>query len=226
MAYKNPFLPGLTQTDVLRKPCLLAIAGLLAACGGPAQQTSPPSAAAVPMETARPIPAGRPDLQALAARMGTGGTPPAPEQLAEQKRMVDEQVAYAAGLLGSPDTDQQISGAEQLAAYPTPEAERCLTRYLKAKRGAEPRVAAIRALGYMKAPGREAIGALLTAMTDREPRVRDAALQTLAEYLNRLNPESAPFGRVFGGLKALVRSKRLDEGTRLVVADLLAGFRR
>ena len=76
----------------------------------------------------------------------------------------------------------------------------------------------------MQAPGREAVGTLLKAMTDREPEVRATALQTLAAYLNRLDPESARFRQVFDGLKALAKSRRIDLEARRAVEDMLAGF--
>lgn len=191
---------------------ILLLAGLLAACA--TDRRNPPPAAGPPAP---------PDLAALAAGLGAG-LAPMPDQAAEQRRLVDRQVAAASHMLDSPEAEAQIAGAEQLAAYPTPEAERALLRFLDAPRRAEAQVAALRALMAFKEPEAATVALLLKAVEWRGEGVQAAALASLSAYLDHLDPGSARFREVYRGLEGAARSKRVEPAVRQGIRDMLAGF--
>lgn len=179
-------------------------------------------AAPVAVPAPRPDMPRPPDLPALMARLGNGGAPPTPEQLAEQKRMVDGQVADAVALLDSGDAAQKVEAAEQLAAYPTPAAERRLARALAEEKAPDVRAAAARALAQVANPEPASVAALLGAVPAPGDEPQAAALQTLAAYLNRLDPSSARFRDIRLRLSKLAKSKRLSAERRQAVRELLA----
>lgn len=197
----------------------VALAVALLRAPGSGQGAAP--VAAVP-PAPRPDMPRPPDLPALMARLGNGGAPPTPEQLAEQKRMVDGQVADAVALLDSGDAAQKVEAAEQLAAYPTPAAERRLARALAEEKAPDVRAAAARALAQVANPEPASVAALLGAVPAPGDEPQAAALQTLATYLNRLDPGSARFRDIRSGLGKLAQSKRLSAEHRQAVRELLA----
>jgi hypothetical protein len=182
-----------------------------------------PSPAVSAQPQPRPAVPRPPDLPTLMARLGNGGgVPPTPEQLAEQKRMVDGQVADAVALLDSGDTARKVEAAEQLAAYPTQESERRLARALAEEKAPEVRIAAARALAQVANPERASVAALLRALSAPQAEVHEAALQALAGYLNRLDSSAARFREIRAGLAKFAKSKPLDPERRRAVRELLA----
>lgn len=169
-------------------------------------------------------PAKPPDLQSLAGRLGAGVLPPTPEQIAEERRVEHEQVADALASLRSLDMDERIGGVQQLAAYPTREAERRLVKTLAADASGAVRAAAAESLAQVKKLQPDSVEALLGAMLDGDPEVRAAVLSTLQVYVNTLDPESEPFRQVRKGLAKLVKSGHLDKESRLSIKDLLKDF--
>jgi hypothetical protein len=183
-------------------------------------QTAAPALAANPPPTAT----APPDLAALAGRLGAGAIPPTPEQLEEERRVEQEQVAFALRALGSPDAGERVGGAQQLSAYPTREAEQHLTRALTGDKSAAVRAAAAASLAFIKEPRPDSIKALLGAVQDRDAEVRDTALQTLAGCLNGLPSNSPAYWRIYRGLAGLAQSGRLAPATRAAIKQLLADF--
>ncbi len=200
------------KTSIL---ALAAVGAILAGAAAPARQCFGAEAVA---------PSMRPDLTALSARLGAGAIPPTAEQIEEQRRMVGERVERAIALLDSRDTAKKIIGVEQLAAYPTREAEQRLALALAEEDAAEVRAGAARALVYVMEPDRQGISALLKAVADRRAEVRATALQTLAAYLNRLDRGSIRFRQIVEGAKQLAQCGRLDKDTRGMLGELVAGF--
>lgn len=163
-----------------------------------------------------------PDLHALAARLGAGGVPPTPEQIAEERRVEREQVSEAIRALESAAPEERAGGAQQLGAYPTREAERRLAGALAEDTAAGVREAAAQSLAFVKEPDAGTIRALLKSLLDGSPAVRAAALQALATQLNHLDPESPAFRRIRKGLAGVVKTRKLDKAFRQDVRDLLA----
>lgn len=180
----------------------------------------------LPQEAAKPLqadlpPNRPPDLPALAARLGAGVLPPTAEQIEEERRVEREQVAEAMHSLRSPEVEERIGAVQQLAAYPTREAELQLERTLAGDSAAAVREAAALGLAYFRSPDSRTIEALLQRMLDASPDVRDAALQTLEGYLNGLDAASEPFRRIRKGLSRLAKSGKLAPETRRGVRELL-----
>lgn len=188
----------------------------------PARAAEPSPAKAIaetPNPQAPPLP---PDLQALAGRLGAGTLPPTPAQIEEERRVEREQVADAVKSLRSPDVEERVGGAQQLAAYPTREAERQLAAALAGDADPAVREAAALSLAYAQAPESRTIDALLHGLLDVSEEPRAAALQTLEGYLNRMDAESAGFRRIRKGLAGILKSRKLAGETRQGIRDLLA----
>lgn len=182
--------------------------------------SKPPAKASSPDAS----PVHLPDLRVLAGRLGAGTVLPTPEQIAEERRVEQEQVADALRSLKSSDVDERVGGVQQLAAYPTKEAEKRVAEALAGDKSAAVRVAAALSLLSFKAPHRNSVKVLLEAVLDRDAAVRAAALDTLQGYLNGLDPESKAFRQVRKGLAGLATSGRLSRETRATLRELLADF--
>jgi HEAT repeat protein len=144
------------------------------------------------------------------------------EQIQEDQRIDREQVALARQWLKSANPQQRIEGAEQLGAYPTPEAGRALADCLRGDPRPEVRTAAATSLANFQQPEAVAVSALLSAIQDVQEEVRDAALATLAVYLGFLETESARRKQIDAGLEKLARSRRVDPQTRESLRGLRA----
>lgn len=164
-----------------------------------------------------------PDLRVLAARLGpTGMAPLTPAQRAEDRQTAADQVAAALEWLRRADRQQRVEGAEQLGAYPTPEAEKALVKSLAHDPSAEVRTAAAASLAYFQQPGRNAVQGLLAALGDASAEVRLAALGTLEAYLEVLDADSATRRGILRELGKLAKSRQLDPEIRADLRVLLA----
>lgn len=144
------------------------------------------------------------------------------EQIREDQRMEAEQVADALGWLKSEDGQKRLEGAEQLSAYPTPEAGEALVKTLGKDRSAEVRTAAALSLAHFEQPGDAMVKSLLAALReDPAGEVREAALSTLEIYLEILDPESAQSRQIIKALGKLAKSRGLDPAIRASLEDLL-----
>lgn len=188
------------------------------------QVVTPPKAMPAEIPNSRLPSIQSPDLRELAGRLGAGAAPPTPEQIAEEQRIEREQVAAALASLRGADADERVSGAQQLGAYPTREAEQGLAEALAGDKSGAVRAAAAQSLAFVKEPRPRGVKTLLGAVLDSDPEVRAAAIDTLQGYLNGLDPESQAFRQIRKGLAGLARSGRLDRDTRATLRELLAEF--
>ena len=162
------------------------------------------------------------DLSALMERMQSGSLSLTSEQIREEKRIHDEQVEKAGKWLESIDPAERLAGAEQLAAYPTPEAQSLLVKALETDLDPEVRRAAAMSLGYFKTPKEKTIQVLLAAVENPAAEVRSAALETLEQYFaDETEERSARSEHIVKGLKALFKSKHTLQDIREDIWDLL-----
>ncbi len=160
------------------------------------------------------------ELQALAAAVGS---PPAltAEQIEEDARIDAEQVALARQWLESADPEQRVDGAEQLAAYPTPDAEIVLIDTLATDPDPQVRSAAAQSLEEFEETTEQAIAALLAALQDESEEVQMSAWATLEGVVSEGEDDSARASQIIAGLKEKVTSPRLAADTREVILEFL-----
>lgn len=164
------------------------------------------------------------DLSEVAARL-TLQPPLTKEQLDEDARMEAEQVSIAAGWLHSADPEVRVGGAEQLAAYPTVEAEQLLRHALRTDPNPDVRSAAAQGLKRFKAPTDDTISALLTSLADPAPDVRSAVLLTLEGLVSREASGLHRPANILRRLKAKRQDAGLDRETRKAILALLQDHR-
>lgn len=163
-----------------------------------------------------------PDLKALAYRMHSSGVaPPSAASIAEERRVVGDQVSSALIWLRSAEVKQRIEGAEQLGAYPTADAERALIAHLHSDPSPEVRVAAANSLGFFSAPSDSAIRALVRALEDHHADVSAAALSTVQIVLQGLGPDSVRARQLLRYVRQAIRSRKMDSEIREQLQSLL-----
>jgi len=181
----------------------------------PASERSPQ--ATIPAKPVRPPV----DLSALMERMQGGSLSLTPEQIREEQRIDDKQVEKAGKWLESSDPGERLAGAEQLAAYPTPESERLLVKTLESDLDPEVRRTAAMSLGYFQKPRKKTIQVLLAAVENPAAEVRSAALETLEQYLADETEEgSTRANQIVAALKALCDSRHTAQDIREHIRDL------
>ena len=132
---------------------------------------------------------------------GQGTRPPTPEELADEQSYRDAQVQLAGEWLNSASVEEQVAGAEQLSAFPTPEAELLLATALTTAFDPTVRVAAAVSLHAFPQASAKATEALLAALADSSPEVQSAAVNTLQSLATRSDRLSTRFKAVLAGLK-------------------------
>ncbi|WP_426994504.1 HEAT repeat domain-containing protein [Methylomonas sp. CM2] len=162
-----------------------------------------------------------PDLHQLASSAESGGGASTPEQIAEEESVDLEQVETARQWLGDHDPAQRIAGAQQLAAYPTPEAGRYLLVALRQDRVGEVRAAAAESLGYFDQPALPVYDALITALRDPEEAVRFNAFSALQTLMDKLVDQPRLLARLQAKLKQTLKSKKLPADSRVAVDSYL-----
>lgn len=184
----------------------------------PATPESTPSPPQPPATTAKP-----PDLQQLQQQ---AQQPPAltPEQLEDDEQTDEEQVAAAKAWLQSEDRQQRIDGAEQLGAYPTPEAETLLTQTLLNDADAEVRSTAAQSLGAFDELTPGAVEALLSSLEDQSEDVRVDSLSTLEDILSRFEEGSNKEKRMLATLKRKAATRSVPEDTRTAIKEILEDY--
>lgn len=184
---------------------------------------NPPAPAAIaeaPPPPVRPV-VQPPDLRALAAGMGGGTAAPTPAQVREERQMVDRQVAAAGESLRHIDPVERVGGAEQLAAYPTREAEALLVGALATDREPTVRQAAAHSLQAFPTPSAKATAALLAALTDESPAVASSALDALEAYLARQDRDAARYKSLLKDLRRRAKDRAVAKEVRQEISDFL-----
>ena len=155
---------------------------------------------------------------------GQGTRPPTPEEMADEQSYRDAQVQLAGAWLNSANVEEQMAGAEQLSAFPTPEAELLLATALTTAFDPTVRVAAAVSLHSFTQPSARATDALLAALADSSPEVQSAAVNTLQSLATRSDKRSTRFKAVLAGLKKQVGNRYLNPETRQSVTEFLADW--
>ncbi|MGQ0658926.1 MAG: HEAT repeat domain-containing protein [Chromatiales bacterium] len=155
------------------------------------------------------------DLLALAERAGSP-PPLTAEQIEEDAQIDEEQVALARQWLKSADSRQRVDGAEQLAAYPTHEAEMLLTATLATDPDPQVRSAAAQSLEEFEETTEQTIAALLAALQDVSEEVQMSAWTALEGIA--LKEED---GSVRSGLRKMATSPRLAADTQQAILEFL-----
>lgn len=164
-----------------------------------------------------------PDLRALAMNLSGGSLPPpTPAQLAEEERVVAEQVDLAITWLKSSIVQTRIEGAEQLGAYLSPKSLAALLGALRADSSPEVRLAAAQSLSQSESPDAATITALLNAIADTDEQVASTALSALEVYLDVSPNGSIQASQIRQGLQRHSRNRRLPAAVRTRLAALLS----
>lgn len=177
-------------------------------------------------EQNRSAPASKPaapsqaELIALAEK-ASSPPPLTPEEIEEDARMDDEQVALARQWLESADSRQRVDGAEQLSAYPTPEAEMLLAGALATDPDPAVRSAAAQSLDAFEHPMEKTIFALLAAVEDENEDVQMSAWAALETIASNEESDSARFKKIVTGLKKKLASPRLAAETKQAILEFL-----
>jgi hypothetical protein len=188
----------------------------------PSKNESPSQLMApAPMPAVSPVPL--PDLRTLAMNLNGGASAPlTPAQLAEEKRMVGDQVGLAITWLKSTSVQTRIEGAEQLGAYPSTESTVALTAALHKDSTPEVRLTAVQSLSQSEMPDTATVKALLNAIADSDEQVASTALDALAAYLEASTPGSARATQIRKGLRAQSKNRRLPAAIQQRLVTLLS----
>lgn len=182
-----------------------------------AEEAEPPAPPAAAAPAAEP-----PPLETL----GHGARPPTPEELEEEAHYNDAQVAQANTQIHSQQTEERITGAEQLSAFPTPEAEQILSDALALDFEPEVRKAAAQSLSAFKNPTEKTRSALLAALGDDDEEVQIRALNTLLGIAAKWENHSPQMKKLRADLAAQAASGRtkppVREAIRAFLKDLEA----
>ncbi|HLF95658.1 MAG TPA: HEAT repeat domain-containing protein [Methylococcaceae bacterium] len=146
---------------------------------------------------------------------------PTAEELEEEKRLDQEQVETAMAWLQDADTEQRAAGAEQLSAYPTPEAEERLVAALRDDLAPEVRAAAAQSLDFFDTLRENSVQALLKALEDPNEDVHLNALNTLQNQYQKLESGSVQAKKIFSGLKKKAKSPRVPQDIQKNIKEFL-----
>lgn len=161
-----------------------------------------------------------PDLQLLFQQTMAGGSA-GEQQLDEEQAIIAEQVEQARVCLSDADPAERLVGAEQLSAYPTPQAEGYLLDALKNDDDAAVRAAAANSLGSFKEPGNRVFDGLLLALQDGDEAVSFNAWSSLGILLNRPSLAERTSNNVQVKLRRLLKKAHLTMDMRDSVQEYL-----
>jgi hypothetical protein len=170
-----------------------------------------------PTVTSKPTNVVPPPLE----MMGQGARMPTPEELEDEARFTDQQVALATQWLNDSSIEKRVAGAEQLSAFPTPESEKALINTLGLDFDPEVRRSAAQSLAAFKQPSEMSVTALLTALQDDHESVQIEALNTLISFTGRMAAGSAPFKSLLSKLSVQAKTKQIKPNTRLALRAFL-----
>ncbi len=128
----------------------------------------------------------------------------------------------AATWLNDAQPEQRVVGAEQLSAYPTPEAEKLLAASLANDPAPQVRAAAAQSLKFFKRVRGDTIQTLLAALEDPDEEVRFNTLKTLERYYSRLKRNPRLANEILAGLRKKAESARVPRETQQIIAGFLS----
>ncbi len=146
---------------------------------------------------------------------------PTPEDEEDESQIDAEQVLEALESLKSTDPEERVAGVEQLAAFPTAEAEQQLLITLAGDSSADVRSAAAQSLGQFENLSDGIMTALLKAMEDKNEDVQVSALDAIESLVSDLEANDPRYKQVLGALKKLQSSKKLRADTRQGIKEFL-----
>jgi HEAT repeat protein len=163
-----------------------------------------------------------PDLPQLAAAAAmNGGGALSEAQLDEERQIETDQVAAARESLLHADEQERVSGAEQLSAYPTLEAETALRDALLNDASLAVRAAAAESLGKFRRLRQETVQALARTLRDGDEAVSYGALSALQGFVYRPDVDVDTSNRVLRALKAAAKDGMVNSELREAINDVL-----
>jgi HEAT repeat protein len=169
------------------------------------------------------IPHRKPKPEEIAMLLERMAAPQALTQndIEEEIRMNREFMERARKRLASADSQQRRAGAEQLSAYPNPEAEKLLAQALLDDSEPDVQSASARSLVYIRKPGANALDALQQALQSKSAEVAFAALYTLENYVAREPFRSVAANDILIRLKQAGASSLMQEAVQTAVGNFL-----
>lgn len=178
--------------------------------------TPTPTVKATP--EAAPAPAALPHAEEIAAQMNR---PLTQEEEIDEEQTDAEQVLEALESLKSKDPDERVTGVEQLAAFPTAEAEQQLVVTMAGDADADVRSAAAQSLGQFETVSDASLDALLKALEDKSEDVQISALDSIESVASDLESDSLRFKKIVAELKKRKSMKKLKVETRQSIKEFL-----
>lgn len=145
-----------------------------------------------------------PPLEAL----GHGARPPTPEELEDEVRFDASRVTEADTRMHSSEVKERLAGAEQLSAYPTPDAEQILANALALDFDPEVRKTAAESLSAFEKLSGKTVSTLLSALNDDSEGVQISAWNTLQGLAQQWPNSSPQMKKLLADLAAQAASRR------------------
>ncbi|WP_045225480.1 HEAT repeat domain-containing protein [Methyloterricola oryzae] len=180
--------------------------------------SSSPAPVAKATPAAAPAPPVLPHAEEIQAQAVQA---PTPEDEEDEAQIDAEQVLEALESLKSTDPEERVAGVEQLAAFPTAEAEQQLLITLAGDSSADVRSAAAQSLGQFENLSDGIMTALLKALEDQDEDVQVSALDAIESLVSDMEANEPRLKQVLSTLKKLQSSKKLRADTRQGIKEFL-----
>lgn len=208
-------LPAMKKTVAIGLASAAFLAALVAATG--LIQRATPEPQPQPEPPARPEPAKPPAPSLEISLMMQRGAQEAAARAAETAdpgAAATSQIAAAAEELHSVDAETRAGAGEQLAAYPSPRSEQLLVEALQTDLEPQVRATAAASLTQIRRPKPATVAILIRSLEDGSEEVQQAALDTLADHIQRLDSDSKEHRKLLASLRKTLASKKLAPDVR------------
>ena len=145
--------------------------------------------------------------------LGQGVRAPTAQELAQEQRFNEQQIAVAEQWLKSPDPHQRIMGAEQLSAFESPHAEQLLVDVVLNSES-DVRIAAIRSLGTFKSLSNKGLDALVAGLGNSDKNSRFAALNAIFDYAAKVEFDTEKSTNIIKKLQQKLSKGNLNKDIR------------
>lgn len=145
--------------------------------------------------------------------LGQGVRAPTAQELAQEQRFNEQQIAVAEQWLKSPDPHQRIMGAEQLSAFESPHAEQLLVDVVLNSES-DVRIAAIRSLGTFKSLSNKGLDALVAGLGNSDKNSRFAALNAIFDYAAKVEFDTEKSTNIIKKLQKKLSKGNLNKDIR------------